>query len=71
MAPQALLYGENMKLTENKTEILRVRVTADMYDLFEKYAESNGMTLSKYIRLYLEFLYMQLESGGSVNAYKS
>lgn len=50
-----------MKMTENKTEIIRVRVSPDVYEILEMTAEANGMTLSKYIRLNLEFLCMSIK----------
>ena len=52
-----------MRLSENKTKKIDIRVTPDMYEILKLYSSGCGMSISKYVRLYLEFFCTSLEDG--------
>lgn len=49
-----------MKLSDNKESILHIRVTADMYNTLSQIAEFNGMSISAYVRMCLDYVIAQL-----------
>lgn len=53
-----------MKLSDNKDSILHIRVTADMYNMLETLSEYNGMSISAFVRMYIEYMLSQIYGGG-------
>ena len=53
------------KLTDNKEKVIHVRVTADMFNTLVLVAEYNGMSVSSYVRMALDYVVNDLYRGSA------